>query len=66
MSSGLKWILQYPSHFGYLAKLNSLSRNPSSETVFQGKSLNLHHPYHTESRLCVVRFDRYKLNLLFL
>ena len=45
--------------------LNTLSRNTLSEAVL-GKPINRHKPYQTGSKLYLVRFDEYILNLLFL
>ena len=46
--------------------LNALSHNTSSEAVILDKSLNLYKLCHVESKLYLVRLDKYIVNLLFL
>ena len=46
--------------------LNALLRNILSEAILRGKFLKLQEPYHIESKLYLVRFDKYMINLPFL
>ena len=56
----------YPSHFGTLAISNDLPRNTLTKAVFSINFKNLYKPYDAESKLCLIRFDKPILNLLFL
>ena len=59
--------LWYLLYFGFLATLNALSRNTLSESALLGKSWKS--PYaisFVESKLYLVRFGEYILNLLLL
>ena len=56
----IKRLIWYSSKFGCLAILNALSCNILWETVL------LHKPFHVQNKLCLVRFNKYIVNLLFL
>ena len=49
-----------PLYFGFLAISNGLLHNRFCEAVLQ----NFHRVYHAESRLRLIRFEKYVLNLL--
>ena len=50
--------------FWVFSNINALSRNTLSAAVLLFK--NLQKPYHVETKLYLIRFDKYILNLMFL